>query len=151
MIPPLSNQNWRRSSVLTRRNLSFQDGPKTKIDFFLTRRSRNFFLIFYYYTELISILGKLILVARVVKCIDGPRRLKFSRNVTAKGLILSLFSSEVLLWDVSWSSGSQNFTHALLTYLQLLGNFFFENLNFGASIPLMLLKHNINLQICLKL
>ena len=32
-------------------------------------------------------LSKLILVARVIACVDGPRRLKSSRNVTAGGLV----------------------------------------------------------------
>ena len=62
------------------------------------------YLIFYiYYAELIRMLSKLIGVARVVTCVDGPRRLKSSRNVTAGGLVFRtpFFSSEVLLWEVS--------------------------------------------------
>ena len=90
MIPlsSLSNQNWWRSSVLAGRNKSFQDGPKTKIDFFWDPKAPEPYQMFYiYYSELIRMLSKLIGVARVVTCDDGPRRLKSSRDVTAGGLV----------------------------------------------------------------
>ena len=102
MIPLsfLSNQNWRKSSVVAGRNQSFQNGPKTKIDFFFffwNPKVPEPYLIFYiYYTELIRMLSKLILVARVVTCVDGPRRLKSSRSVTAGGLV---FRMPFLLWS----------------------------------------------------
>ena len=87
-LSSLSNQNWRRSSVLARTNQSFQDGPKIKIDFFWGPKVLEPYLIFYVYnSELIRMLSKLIGVARVVICVDGPRRPKSSRDVTAGGLV----------------------------------------------------------------
>ena len=94
-------------------------------------------------------LSKLIGVARVVTCVDGPRRLKYSRDITAGGLVFRtpfLFGGAALEGVmILWQPTLHRCPADADISVQLLGkNIFFLNLmNFGASIPLtVILTHH---------